>query len=61
MRPSTMVLSAKLTKLFVEWVTESAQLCCAPVIRASVDDVLSSILTTWGLLERKSLIQQHSE
>lgn len=51
---SSVVNSAKRSGL-------SAQLCCAPVIRASVDDVLSSILTTWGLLVRKSLIQQHSE
>lgn len=35
--------------------------CGVPVFRMRVDDVLSPILTTCGLLVKKSLIHEHSE
>ncbi len=73
MRPTTVVSSANFTMVLEAWIevqscvkrVKSAGLsthpCGAPVFRMRADDVLSPILTTCGLLVRKSLIHKHNE
>lgn len=73
MRSITMVSPANFITMFVEWMAEklwvkrvkrpglSTQPCGIPVYRISGADADFPILTTWGLLVRKSLFQEQSD